>query len=325
MGAERLHDSMHTNTCNIRGFNYIPGYAGTLQTIWTLFDAGVWERDVQHSLRFGTNTLRVWLDWQAWLADGGRFVENLSTALSILDEHGVKMMPVLFNRWNDANYPMGMVTDRDLQRTDYTFRKFDPYLNALMGYFADDERICLWDLCNEPQAPREVSKQVNLKEYAWLSSVADTVRRSSHTPLTIGTMIDESVSLYAPLVDILSFHPYTNYPGHMEELCQTHLAIAQHFHKPLICTESCRGSFDDQERGNQALDDVETLTRHGIGWTLWHFCEGRFITACRERVDSNSLHPNQGFMPFILADGSTRPGHEWLETSFQEQTREDPP
>jgi hypothetical protein len=316
---------MHSDTSQIRGFNYIPGYAGTLQTIWTHFDAGAWDREVQRSLRFGTNTLRVWLDWQAWLADGNRFIDSFEAALSIVERHGIQMMPVLFNRWNDANAPMGMVTDRDLQQSDYTFRKFQPYLDTLLLRFGDDGRICLWDLCNEPQAPREHSNQVNLKEYAWLSYTADTVRRFSKTPLTIGTMVDESVALYAPLADILSFHPYTNTPGHMDELCRTHLAIAQHFRKPLICTEACRGSFDDHERGTQARDDVETLIRHGIGWTLWHLCEGKFVTACHERVDNNSLHPNQGYMPFILADGNTRPGHEWLERSFQENTKTNNP
>jgi len=296
----------------IRGFNYQPSYAGSLQMAWTHYDREVWEREVAWSERFGTNMLRVWLDWHAWIAIGDAMFNAVDSALDVLAANDIRMMPVLFNRWNDWALPMGMVADRDLATGDLGFEKFTPYVDGLMERFADDDRIAIWDLCNEPQAPYHSAEQ-NFREAVWLSRVADWVRRASEIPLTIGTSTGDRVRVYAPLADVISFHPYTDKPGDMDASCESHKAIAAAYAKPLICTEACRGSFDDAERGAQARDDVEALDRQGIGWLLWQLVEGRFITGSRDRTDNNALHPGQGYMPFILADGATRPGHEWLE------------
>lgn len=295
----------------IRGFNYQPGYGGTLQYIWTGFDRKVWEREVPWCKRFGANMLRVWLDWQAYLAVGGAFLDSVTQALDVLGKHGLQMMPVLFNRWNDARYPHGGVGDRDLVAGDVS--KFWPYVDALLNRFGSDPRVAIWDVCNEPQAPWNKFGEVNDAETRWLGAVIERMRSATKKPITVGTMSGDNVERFAGLVDVISFHPYTDRIGHMDELCDVHEKIAAKHGKPLICTEACRGSFDDQERGRQARDDVEALERHEIGWLLWHLCESRFVTGNRERTDDNALHPGQGYMPFVLADGTTRPGHEWLE------------
>ena len=53
------------------------------------------------------------------------------------------MMPVLFNRWNDRNLPMGMVTERDLTTGGYDFAKFQHYVHALMERFGHDDRVMM--------------------------------------------------------------------------------------------------------------------------------------------------------------------------------------
>jgi len=297
----------------LRGFNYQPGYSAHLQYTWTNFDRAAWEREVPFSLRFGANVLRVWLDWSAFLAVGKTMLDALEEALTVLSKHGLRMMPVLFNRWTDARYPAGGVSNDDLKRSDYAFRKFRPYVEGIMERFAQDERVFMWDLCNEPQAPGE-APEISLRETVWLMSVADTVRGHSPTaPITIGSMTYDYVSLAAPLVDVISFHPYANNKDEMKKLCEDHLEIARMFGKPLICTETCKGSLDDEERGRLARSCIETLERYDIGWLAWQLVEGQFVTASRDRTDTNAVRPNEGYMPFVLADGSTRPGHEWLE------------
>lgn len=299
----------------IRGFNYMPGYAGSLQMIWTAFDRRAWEREVAWSKRFRTNMLRVWLDWHAWIAIGDRMLDALDQALEVFADNEIYMMPVLFNRWNDYALPMGMVADRDLFTVSHNYAKFEPYVAALMDRFGKDDRIGIWDLCNEPEAPRG---DYALQEMVWLLHVAEWVRQSTSRPITVGTTQYQWVRVYAPLVDVISFHPYTMKPGEMDTLCRDHKAIASEYGKPLICTEACKGSFDDHERGRQARDDIQAMNRHGVGWLVWQLSAGNFITGSRERADGNSLQPGQGFMPFILQDGTTRPGHEWLEDEMNE-------
>ena len=309
------------NWSEMRGFNYQPSYSAQLQYTWTSFDAAVWQREVPWSLRFGANTLRVWLDWSAWLVLGDALLDRVAAALAILDRHGLKTMPVLFNRWVDGNYPAGGISDNDLRASGWGLEKFDAYVDALVARFGADPRIVLWDLCNEPLGAWWNSADILFREHVWLANVADRMRRQSRIPITIGAMSYDFVLQTAALCDVLSFHPYPHAIGEMEKLCVDHLALARRCGKPLICTETCCGSFDDHERGRLAQDNIATLQRHGIGWVAWQLCEGQFISGNRRRVDSNSIRPNEGYMPFVLADGTTRPGHEWLEVAHSRAQR----
>ncbi len=138
------------------------------------------------------------------------------------------------------------------------------------------------------------------------------LRGAKKKPLALGTMSGPNVEPFAGLVDLITFHRCANRIGHTDELCDAHLNLAVKYKKPLVCTEACRGSFDDQERGRQSHGDVEAMERRNIGWLLWQLCESRFVTGNRERMDDNTLHPGQGYIPFVLADDTTRPGHGWL-------------
>lgn len=303
---------MSINYSAIRGFNYLPSYASNLQLLWTHYDDAVWDREVGWSKRFGSNMLRLWLDWHAYIAMEDEFFEVLDSALAELAKHNIQAMLVLFNRWHNSRWPMGGVGDRDLIKGAYEFSQFAPYVQGLLQRFGSDERVAIWDLCNEPQAPH-LETQINFLEYLWLARVANWVRQDSDIPITIGTEMGDNVRIFAPLVDVISIHPYTRVRGDIEQVCADHVAMAADFGKPLICTETGTGSFDDVERGEHVRLDVETFRRYEIGWLLCHLMEGRFTTASQARADHNALHPGQGLLPFMLKDGRTRPGHEWLE------------
>jgi endo-1,4-beta-mannosidase len=297
----------------IKGFNYQPSYSSCLQYTWTHFDRAAWEREVPYATRFGSTVLRIWLDWSAYLARGEAMVDNVASALDILGRSGLQMMPVLFNRWVDRRYPAGGISNEDLTHSDYAFDKFWPYVDALVGRLGQDQRIVMWDLCNEPQTPRE-QPEISLREAVWLTAMADRVRHHRpRAPITIGAMTYDHVVTLASLVDVISFHPYAGSGAEMDKMCRDHLDIARNYDKPLLCTETCKGSLDDQERGALARACIETLEQHGVGWLAWQMVSGRFVTGSRERTDSNAVRPNEGYMPFVLPDGSTRPGHEWLE------------
>ena len=297
----------------IRGFNYMPSYSSRLQYTWTNFDRKAWEREVPYALRFGSNTLRIWLNWGAYLAIGPKMFDNLDTALAIMDKHNIKAMPVLFNRWNDPIYPAGGIFQKNLNAGAHLkYKQFFPYVDEMMERFCKDKRVAIWDLCNEPDS---ISKEEPPNEYDWLVAINDRVRKKTSIPVTIGTMTNVYLRPYASMVDVISFHPYPRKIGEMEEMCKSHLAIAKKYSKPLICTETCCGALDDKERGDLARDNIETLEKYKIGWLAWQLVSGRFTTGSRERTDNNAVRPGEGYMPWIMPDGSTRPYHEWLEVS----------
>lgn len=304
----------------VRGFNYHPAYSANLQQTWTQFDAVAWQRETPWALRFGANTLRLWLDWSAYLALGPALLHKVDTALAILEGHRLKAVLVLFNRWVDRRFPVGGISDNDLRVAGPGFEKFHAYVDAIGGRFGGDPRILAWDLCNTPLSKSWNALDILPVEADWLADMAARLRRHTATPVTIGAMTYDYVEQTAGLCDVLGFQPYPGRPGEMERLCADHVAMAKRLGKPLLCVETCCGSFDDQERGALARDNIETLERHRIGWLAWMLCAGAFVTGSRERPDSNSLRPDEGYMPFVLADGMTRPGHEWLEERSRHMT-----
>jgi hypothetical protein len=295
----------------IRGFNYMPSYSPHLQYTWTNFDRKAWETEIPYALRFGSNMLRIWLDWTAYLVIGSKMFDNIDRSLEIMDRSGLKAMLVLFNRWNDPQYPAGGIFNEDIYYPyELGFKPFYPYIDELMERFGNDRRVAIWDLCNEPIVLKQDDPS---REYFWLSAVNDRVRKKTTIPITIGTMTYDYLRPYAPLVDVISFHPYPHKIGEMEVLCKDHSAIADEFSKPLICTETCCGSLNDKERADLARDNIETLEKYKIGWMAWQLVSGKFVTGSREKTDSNSVRPGEGYMPWIMPDGKTRPYHEWLE------------
>ena len=57
----------------------------------------------------GWNVARWWLSHEAHQRDPQRFLANFEAGLGIFAEHGILVMPVLFNRWRDPVCDFGGV------------------------------------------------------------------------------------------------------------------------------------------------------------------------------------------------------------------------
>ena len=106
-----------------------------------------------------------------------------------------------------------------------------------------------------------------------------------------------------------SIYAYTQ--ANIDAVCDEVVQIAVDANKPLYCGEYCAGSFNDQERAEIARMSIEALEKQGIGWAAWHLMSGQLVTGSRERTDKNGIR-GEGYMSFIMLDGSPRPGHEIL-------------
>ena len=116
-------------------------------------------------------------------------------------------MPCLFNRWHDDRFDYGGTYTENLFRD---WRAQLAYVRAIVIPLADDDRVLIWDLCNEPQA-FDLNSEVNKREFAWLKAVAAAVRTcGAKQPITIGTMTGDNIQTYASLMDVLCGHPYAH-------------------------------------------------------------------------------------------------------------------
>ena len=115
-------------------------------------------------------------------------------------------------------------------------------MKGLIGVFASDERILIWDLYNEPGGyPSPLAEPVRKACLPLLRDVFDWARSVGPTqPLTSGLWwspvhpVDPAIgATQLERSDIVSFHHY----GDADELKQICLDLDSRTSRPLLCTE----------------------------------------------------------------------------------------
>jgi hypothetical protein len=137
----------------------------------------------------------------------------------------------------------------------------------MLRTFADDERVVVWDLYNEPGNVGMGDKSLPLVEAAFTWAREATPRQ----PLTVAVWNEELANLneaQLALSDVISFHVYTDYAGMVEriERYSTH-------NRPLLCTEwmaRARASSFDRE--------LPLFKSKKVGCYSWGLVNGRMQT-----------------------------------------------
>jgi len=308
----------------VRGFNYQPSYGTTGLELWLRFDAETVDREIGLGKRYFPcmNALRVWLSWDAFKRDPSAFASHFEQTLATADRYGCVVMPVLFNRWHDAVLDYGGVyIDHFLHGASWvqSTDMFGPYLEAIVGAHAADPRVAAWDLCNKPfsylVAPERMPEIVGA-EYAWLRGLRDRCKvLGAQAPVTIGIHPGHGragLEQVEEICDLLSIHPYW-IPGgahgkaDYERLLDAYVDVARHARKPLVASETCWGSLDDAARVEIIRYTLDQLRQRGIGWFAYLLHHS--LIADAHRPEYGPVGP-PGYLAFIEADGSLRPGHE---------------
>lgn len=297
----------------LRGFNIVPSWGARIEQAWWDYDGGRFREEAALATQTHANCIRLWIEFTAWMADPGGVQRSFLDAVAAIDELGMKTMPCLFNRWRDETFDYGGTYNEDL------YRNLEPrldYVRALVQPLVADERILIWDLCNEPSVCRLdcfAPDPVAPWEMYWLSRVADVVRRTgAQQPITIGTHgTGRNIDLYAPLCDVLCCHPYAKTPEELAEILAVCAELQARHRKPMLSNETVPGCLDDAKRADCAKWTIPMMEDAGYGWMGWGMREGAAVSTRRDRYDSNGID-GQGFHAWFTRDGQLRPGLEFL-------------
>jgi hypothetical protein len=280
----------------------------------------------------GMRAIRLWLSWDSYIRDPGRFEHRFDSALQGADKYGLKIMPVLFNRWHDHALDYGGIyIEHLLLPAERRRRLFTPYLQSIVGNHASDPRIFAWDLCNEPVLTNlspSWTESLRDAEYSWLAEIYSSCKElGAKAPLCIGTgMSLQEVTLINPISDIIAIHPYlihtvSNKSEGGESVIEFDSgdaltkALAQldriveftnKLKKPLLASETCWGSLDDKERTMIIRSTFTELKKRDIGWLAYVLHHSLIADAHRPQYGPID---HAGNLSFIEADGSLRPGH----------------
>ena len=228
-----------------RGCNYVPGNCAGRIAQWQEyeFDSRLiyMEKELALAEETGFNSLRCPLPFEVWLHQREGFLDRLDRFLTIADRHGLSVMfclgndclvakryynPPVFGKQPepDLGYHGGVKNSPhdQLHESGYSIldepqgeQAFYDYVEDVVGKFAKDPRVVVWDIFNEPgngnRGNRSLRSMVNAFEIARSKDPA--------APLTTGLwwqMFEEGPlpdiqQKALELSDIVSFHSYRSF------------------------------------------------------------------------------------------------------------------
>lgn len=305
----------------IRGFNYQPSWGSCgLEIFGPDFDAGTIATEIGRGKNYfpGINTLRIWLSHQAFLRYGAESIlSRMEMILESGHRMGLKFVVTLFNGWHSWP-PFGGITFEQLiwsrDKTGAVTDVFTPYLEAVVGTYAKDPRILLWDLCNEPMNTTTSPKDQALI-FDWLERMGRLVRQNgAAAPVCIGSTEGlEQIRRFEPLCDVITWHPYYGWNAwiksvdHFLQRLDETVSFINATGKPMLITETGWGSLDDAKRAETLQIELSAFRDRGIGF-LAHLLHHTLV-ADGHRPEYGPISI-AGYMAFIEADGSLRSHHQ---------------
>ena len=299
------------------GCNFIPSNAINQLEMWQAesFDPATLDRELGWAADIGFNTVRTFLHDLAWEADAEGFKQRIHCFLEIAVRHGIRPMLVIFDDcWNADPQPGPQPAPRPgvhnsgwlqspsvavVNRGRDGWARLEAYVKDMIGTFACDERILLWDLYNEPGNSGNGANSLPLAQavFEWARTVNPT------QPLTVGVWFENQALNEFQLAasDIITFHHYWE-PDKLER----EIAKLKTYGRPLLCTEWLARTC-----GSLVGTNLPVFARENVGCFNWGLVAGKTNTiyqwkelvSAQEPVDV-SVGPRVWFHDLLCEDGT---------------------
>jgi len=273
------------------GTNFLPSTVANFTELWdrATWDEDVLAREMSVASATGFNSLRVFLPYLVWEADDAGFLERLDRLLAVAHERHMTVIPVLFNEDKDpylgtqhdpvpgvhgsssTGSPGPTIAD-DRER----WPRLERYVQAVIGAFAHDDRVLMWDIYNEPgNAGRGAASLPLLQEaFRWARSVGAAQPLTAgawfgglaHTGTTEGSPETDRFCLEQS--DVITFHDY----GTADVLRQS-LNDLGALGYPLVCTE-----WMARTRQSLISTHLPIFAEAKVGCYMWGLVAGRTQT-----------------------------------------------
>jgi len=276
------------------GANFVPSSASNQLEMWqaATFDPVTIDRELGWAAGAGMNSMRVFLHDLVWADDSAGYRERIARYLDIAHGHGISTMLVLFDSVWNPNPKLGPQPQptRGVHNSQWVqgpgVALADPaqegrlqdYVEGIVGAFARDERVVVWDVWNEPsntngtkfvELPnkRDLVAALLPKVFAWARR-ADPVQPLTAGVWTAQTLYDDPLAaIQIENSDVISFHDYTPPEG-----LEAKLRGLPH-DRPLLLTE-----FMARKAGSTFGGSLPIAKREKIAAYCWGLVNGRSQT-----------------------------------------------
>jgi len=311
------------------GSNYNSSTAINQLEMWQEkdFNPEVIDRELKWAADLGFNSMRVYLHDLVWKEDPEGFLERIEQYLEIAESHDIGTMFVLFDGvWDpypelgDQPEPVPHVHNSgwvqspaaDVLADTSQWDDLEDYVKGVVGHFANDDRVDVWDIYNEPDNTNDLSygdielknkKEQSFKVLRESFKWAREVRPSQ--PITSGLWYgdwsdhDEMKEMDQFMVensDVISFHAYEG-PDVMNERIEN----MQRYNRPVFCTE-----YMARPRGSTFEAELPMLKEENVGAYNWGFVAGKSQTIYPwNSWDSTyTAEPDIWFHDILRSDGT---------------------
>ncbi len=238
----------------IRGFCYPSGWRADKATLQT---------ELGYARRVDLNSARIWLNYGQYQRDPQAFLHQLVLFVRTAHAKGISTMPIFFNG-NGLNP----------ETLKPVFRKeADLYVKAVIDALKNEPGLIMWDVMNEPACndyyikASEDQKQVRLKEiYDFVRYYCKKIKEYDPVnAVTVGEWLSEHLHWSADLVDVLSFHDYSETRAKAQAAYDIAIEVSKNNdNKQVINSEmACIG------RGNPYDMSLELCGDNGMGWYIF--------------------------------------------------------
>lgn len=288
----------------LKGANFLPAYAINQLEMWQAetFDPARIDLELSWAQDLGMNTMRVFLHDLLWEQDSAGFLQRIETFLGLCDARGIKPMMVFFDSWDPfpalgpQRAPQPGIHNSGWVQSPGAHALLDPsqyarlerYVKGVVSAFAQDPRVLIWDVWNEPCNRNLMSygeQHLKLEPAdklahveALLPQVFEWVRSAQpQQPLTSGLwcgkwddhdQLEPIHKIQIENSDILSFHNYEApavFEGRVRSL--------QKYGRPILCTEYMARNMENR------FDNIVPLAKSlNVGLYNWGFVAGKSQT-----------------------------------------------
>ncbi|WP_245447071.1 cellulase family glycosylhydrolase [Mucilaginibacter celer] len=266
------------------GADFIPSTAINQLEMWQAdtFDPKTIDKELGYAQGIGMNVMRVFLHHLAWEQDPEGFKKRMDQYLTISSKHGVKTMFVFFDDcWNKVPkigkqpepkpgiHNSGWMQDPGQPASDNAANSpvLEKYVKDVLKRFANDKRVLLWDLYNEPGNSDKGNRSLPL-----LKSVFKWARQVNPSqPISAGVWrwdLEELNKFQIANSDIVTYHDYTPENEHLKTV-----QFLKMNGRPLICTE-----YMARPRNSLFSTVLPMLKKENVGAINWGFVSGKTNT-----------------------------------------------
>lgn len=295
----------------ITGANFNPSTAINQLEMWQAdtFDPETIDRELGFAEGIGFNTMRVYLHSLAYKADPEGFKNRMKTYLQIADSHKIKTIFVIFDDvWGATPkigkqpepkpgvHNSGWVQDPGdpASKELKNFPELKVYVQDIIQEFANDDRVLMWDLYNEPGNSGKLTSSMPL-----LKAVFEWSREINPSqPLTVGLWswgFQELNAFQAINSDIITYHHYGEPENH-----QLIINLLKSHARPMVCTE-----YMARTRNSRFSNTLPLLKKEKVGAINWGLVAGKSNTIYQwDTPIPSGGEPMEWFHDIFRKDGS---------------------